>query len=195
MLKHGYRKKNIYDVDSLVSTLNENRFVTAERSPKFRDWDSQFDLYYERPKSGNVWKYHCFEVDSEKAGTDRPCSLLSTRRSMADDAEEITQQFYKELEDITQWNRKELLEGNAVQLPAVLERPGIRPIKKNELFKKFRPYVPPEYHHLEMYQPPSKEEMDRYKAHSDAKKKLNEAAKQQEAEQARKRKRDDPVPV
>lgn len=86
--------------------------------------------------------------------------------------------------------RKDLLGGNLTALPKIMKGPGIRPIKKNELFKKFRPYVPSEYHSLDLYQPPSEDEMAQFRAHADAKKQLNVEAKRT-AEEARKRKRDE----
>lgn len=86
---------------------------------------------------------------------------------------------------------------HSMLIPQQINPPGIRPIKKREMWKKFCPVVPEVYHSLDIYQRPIPEELEGLKNEqakkAREKKKAIESAKSaiaEEAEQARKRKLD-----
>lgn len=155
LLKKGYREKNLFDVDTTVSTLGEHSLVTAERFTKFRDWDTYFDTYYSRPKS--VKKWHLFEVDSETSDRPDPRTLMWFRISARQGVETETQQF-KPRNAMSQDERDDLL-CQAYDYPVRLNAPGIRSIKKNELWKKFKKLVPVQFHDCDIYQKPTDDEL------------------------------------
>lgn len=155
LLKKGYRQKNLFDVDQTVSALNENEFTTAERfrADGFRDWDAFFNRYYSVPHK--VKKYHIFEVDATSNATD-PRTVMTFRQSNRIDAEIATQQF-KRRDTAVQADRDLVLK-TAYDFPKKITPLGIRSIKKNELWKKFKKFVPAEYHNSDIYQEPSNQE-------------------------------------
>lgn len=187
LLKIGYRKRDIFSVEDLVDILNENEHVSAERfsQPRcyFRDWDMFLHKYYSRPQS--VKKWHIFEID----GTiNKPNSrtLMTLLRSAQPGSMKMTQQFRSRRRGIEHDNNREaaielLLEG----VPR-LDPPGIRAIKKNELWAKYRKLVPSKYHNLDIYQPPSSAEAAMLKQQQQ----LKDKAKREDKDHTRKRKRD-----
>lgn len=186
LLKYGYRKRNIFDVDSLVAILNENSFVSAERfdKMKFRDWDTFFDSYYAKP-SQKVNKWHIFEVNSTLPGRKDPRTIMTYRRSAREGVESAWQQ-YKKRNSIPQVDRDSVL-GDIVDYPITLKPPGIRSIKKNELFTKYRKMVPEQYRNSDIYLPPSQEEsneLKKQKAAKDAAKAVEKAARKRRYEEA-----------
>lgn len=181
LLKKDYRQKNIFSVDDLVNILNTSPFTHADGEPVFRDWDTYFDKYYNQPDS--VLKWHMFEVDgrsSEKATT------MMYRRSALQKEPQHTQEFkLPGIED------RDLLLGQLLDFPRKLAPPGIKAIKQNELWKKYRPFVPETYHHLDIYQKPRDEDLSDLKEKSKAasrKRYATEKARKTEAKKLAQRK-------
>lgn len=111
---------------------------------------------------------------------------MQVRRSAMADATKATQQCLKLVNDrntkVTQWHSG--LEK--------IDPPGIRAIKKREMWKKFRPVVPERYHTLDIYGRPSEEELNELKKQR-AKKAQEKKKEKQKAiahSDERKRKRD-----
>lgn len=188
LLKKGYRQRNIFDVDGLITILDENKFCTAEKPLGFHDWDKYLESLYARPKS--IKKWHIFEVEAGKFNRDANGGMtrMQLRRSASKDATTATQQCIKPID-----NRANILSEWYTFLEKI-EPPGIRAIKKREMWQKFRPVVPEQYHGLDIYQRPTDEELEDLKKQrankAKEKKKVKEAAASYTAEE-RKRKRDD----
>lgn len=191
-LKAGYRKRNLFSVEELISALNENEFCSAETAPRFADWDTFLNTFYQKPRS--VKKWHVFEVDGRN-GENEPLSRSKLKffRSAAEGSTRMTQQMRPNTKNIID-DRDYLLMHFAV-VPKAINQPGIRPIKKREMWKKFRPVVPEKYHSLDIYECPTLAELEELKKErakkAQEKRKSSEAASvaaSKEAEEARKRK-------
>lgn len=152
LLKKGYRRRNLFDVDSTISVLNENELVTVQRlkATNFRNWDAFLNTYYLKPKTVKQW--HIFEVDADANQPDAR-TFMTFKRNALENSKSQTQQF-KPCNSIPQSDRDSVLM-STMDYPKQLAAPGIRAIKKNELWKKFKKLVPPEYHDSDIYQQPT----------------------------------------
>lgn len=149
-LKSTYRRKNLYCVDDVLKCLSTSPHTTASQpTSSFKDWDTYLDSLYSRPKS--ITGHHIFEVE-DIPGNPNSRMMLKYRRSNADDASVQTQNMAKNVDC-----REDILFYIA-RVPQPIPPPGIKPIKKRELSHKYKPYVPVEYHSLDIYQPPTAEE-------------------------------------
>ena len=114
-----------------------------------------------------------------------PLSLTTMcfRQSNLPDTPCIMQQMKKK-STTTADDPKFLLEelGN---YPRTLTAPGIKPIKKNELWQKYLKLVPEQYHHLDIYKPPTEEEKEELKQSKKRKSQIN-----QEEKESRKRRQE-----
>lgn len=146
LLKKDYRQKNIFCVEDLITVLNANSFTTAESGVIFRDWDTYLDKYYK--PSDSIQKWHIFEINSTTPST------VHFRRSDAVREPEYIQDLL-----IPGVKDRKLQLRQAWDFPVRLTPPGIRVIKRNELAEKFLKFVPQQYHHLDIYQKPTKEEL------------------------------------
>lgn len=169
LLKIGYRKRDIFSVEDLVNTLNENPHVDAEQFTKrgfFRNWDAYLHKYYSRPQTVNKW--HIFEVDSALQ-KENPRTLMTFLRSALPGAARMTQQFRSRRRGIENDDNRQAAIEVLLDYPTKIEAPGLRAIKKNELYSKYRKLIPSKYHHLDIYQPPSKSEATMLKEQKAAK--------------------------
>ena len=134
ILKNEYRKKNIYCEEALMKSLNFCSQVTAHKMlpEEFRDWDESFDLIHKRP-AGYTERPHCFRfcklypgicLYKDHDGEPEKEGPLFGRGTPQGDA------------------RKEIL-SNSFPPPA-LSPPGLKEIKRMELWSKWRKFVPME---------------------------------------------------
>ena len=136
-LKKTFHYSNIYTHEQVHSNFNQSDYVTAERATTdyFFDMDSFLDNYYKNLESGSVNRSHVFIMNHTQPGV----IILKDH----DGAEERIQCLLKG-PPIGEGRRKGLrqhLEEGLVKL----KPPGIQPIKKIELAKKWGPLVPKEY--------------------------------------------------
>jgi hypothetical protein len=126
LLKLEYHNKNIYSTEELMNVLNIHPQVTAIKVDEsdFHDWDSVFDELYLRP-SGFTEKPHNFSFSHVA-----PCSVSY---SMYDGQVVTTKNLRKVAPD-----RDEILK----LTPDLLTAPGMKDIKRMELWAKWRPLVP-----------------------------------------------------
>ena len=187
LLKSGYRKKNIYDVPDLIEVLNQNSNVDAKIPAPFRDWDSFLNRYYDVPKS--IKKWHCFEVsstrilDTTKQNNPQPTIMLF-RQSDVPESDSTTQDLrsFKTIQD----KEERYAEVKDISMyPKALNKPGIKPIKRNELWKKFRPVVPEQYHNSDIYQPPSSTELEQLRQERAEKDKQRQVSKKRKTDEMR----------
>ena len=142
-LKHEYRKKNIYTMDSLVASLSKSKSVTVlpTEPGDFFNYDALFkDLF--RNLSGAVKKNHIFSC----TGVDR-MDLYESNIA------EHTKHTHKLSKKGRFMNGIELKEYSSAKLQN-LECLGLNPYKMVELWKNYRPHVPKQYRKNELYQKP-----------------------------------------
>lgn len=129
LLKLEYHNKNIYSTEELMEVLDTHDQVTAIKVDEtdFNEWDSIFDELYSRP-SGFTEKPHIFSFSHDTPG--------SVSYSMYDGQEVTTKQLTKK----NVLNRDEILK----RTPDLSEAPGMKEIKRMELWTKWRPLIPAE---------------------------------------------------
>ena len=65
VLKHTFRHQNVMTFQNMISVLNESPNVNCFEANHlyFYDWDTYFDGYYKRPRSGTIFQNHCFKFN------------------------------------------------------------------------------------------------------------------------------------
>ena len=136
LLKKNFHWKNIYTKQQLDNVLNSNDNVQAIRvtHDQFFDFDAFFDTIYKRPAAGTVNRSHIFTMFHDRPGilehkdsSDSAACTQNLRKGIWSDDErkKMIKEFLQEMEPMTP--------------------PGIRQIKKNELYTKWRPLIPEQY--------------------------------------------------
>ena len=161
ILKKEYRKKNVYTMEALVKVLNENEGVTCTKvvPADFGDWDKLLDKFYRSIPTGKTHKNHRFIV-SKDAGTTK----MEIQESALEEDEPTVHDMEKTRNgDYNGLSRKEALQSI---IPVQLIPPGLKEIKQVELATKYRPLIPAEVTKTtDLYNMPSKDVIDRVKAH------------------------------
>jgi hypothetical protein len=137
LLKIEYHNKNIYSTDKLMKVLNSHDQVTAIKvdASDFYDWDSMLDGLYKRP-AGFTEDPHLFSFSA-----DTPTCVSW---SMYDGQPVTTKDLMKAPKrnrDKTVPNRDETLATTTLVAPPA---PGMKDIKRMELWSKWRPLIPVE---------------------------------------------------
>jgi len=189
LIKKNYRKKNIYTVDELVANCGELSMINAvEMQPEhFRKYDDLLNRHYKKFGTLGVLKWHIFTYNKEGNGditlTVRTSNLDGTKtKSLKMNLpfrmpENVPLPTDEALRASFLCQRRAQVIREDWERMAVLEKPGLRPIKQVELYKKYRPFVPPEVADI-ICPKPSDEALRAYEKDKDAR----------EAEKKRKRK-------
>ncbi len=148
-LKHEYRKKNIFTMDELIDALSVSAKITVVPTvpSDFLDYDGTFKALYTN-LSGLVKHNHIFTCDGDDDEL-----IIKIRESNLDEHEIIRHTAVRPSRGIR--NDIEKLRTRSAALLQPIKPPGINPYKRVELFFKYRPVVPPEYHQDEFYIKPS----------------------------------------
>jgi hypothetical protein len=192
ILKLRFRKQNVYTMEQMLQVLNEQDQVSALRvqPSDFYDIDAFLDKFYRRFTSGTVHKSHIFSCDVDNGATKMKINV--SEWELEDEPEVETEM--KKLARNT--NFGELTREEALQQlkPLLLEAPGIPPIKRCELYNKYRHLVPEPYRDTICPKPPQeilddqkkiKNDKTRAKAH-EKKKKATKKEKETSADETRK---------
>jgi hypothetical protein len=132
-LKLRWHKTNTYTMAQMVDVLNAQPHVTFTevKYDVFKDYASVLDKFYKSFNPGTIQQHHVFWVESTT-----PTTMFM--KVYHDGQDVISQQFINNKRN----NRyNDLLIAEAPLLP----RPGIKPIKQVELYKKWRPFVPHQF--------------------------------------------------
>jgi hypothetical protein len=146
LLKVIYRKSQVFTMEQLEETLNQNEYVECVKVSEddFYDFGKFKDrIYKHTPLSGNTKKFQLFYSHDEDMGTlygkesasSRTATRMELKRGGENDRNNILKDF--DIRDI------ELLK----------DVDGIRRIKQVELYTKWRKHVPDQYK-LPLYDKP-----------------------------------------
>ena len=138
-LKQKFHHKNVYTMSQLVTVLDYSPLVHVIRAPRelHNDWDAYFDRLYKRPAAGTINRNHIFRAD------DSQCGQLTTERIKGVDVQKQNLNKLKPTSTgASKAGRTRILKYGKVE---VIKAPGLKPIKRVELYKKWRPLVPEEY--------------------------------------------------
>ena len=127
LLKVLYSQQNIFSSAHLMDVLNKSDDVAAHRMPEFFAWDDALEQLYKRP-AGVTEKPHCFKLTVTKSG------VLFYQDFDGEDWQEMDLKKRMSAEE-----RAQLL---ASFSPAQVPAPGMKEIKRMELYSKWRQYVP-----------------------------------------------------
>lgn len=156
LIKKDYHKQMIYTFDyideeggelNLMQLLNKREDVTAVPvTPEdFVNWDSKLNEVYKYLASGTIEGNHVFRVTKEKTGR-----VITTK--MHENSPEEVQTIGKRIGEQV---RKEKLEKDA----AAINPPGLQTIKRVDLYKKWRKFVPERFQPY-ITPPPSNKEIE-----------------------------------
>jgi hypothetical protein len=131
-LKLRWHKINTYTMSQMVECLNMQPNVTfvEVKSDTFKDYGSVLDKLYKPFKNGTIQQHHIFLVQ------DTQPTVMIMKACNSDD-EIYRYEFNNKVN-----NRADVLRTTQ---PTILPRPGIKPIKQVELYKKWRPFVPAQF--------------------------------------------------
>jgi hypothetical protein len=135
-LKLRWHKMNTYTMEQMVDCLNTQPHVTfvEVKADIFKDYGTLFSSFYNQFPPGTIQKNHIFWVDSTNSTT--------MMMKISHDAQSTVRHNFKKNNNVSNDNRfRQLM---AASLSAVT-RPGIKPIKQVELYKKWRPFVPHQF--------------------------------------------------
>lgn len=135
-LKLRWHKKNTYTMNQLAECLNlqPNVEFVEVTSDSFKDYGTILDKFYKPFQPGTIQQHHVFAVESTNP-------TLMKMKTSRDDDETYSYQF-RNNKHIPLNNRFSALQRFNIQ---VLPRPGVKPIKQVELYKKWRPFIPVQY--------------------------------------------------
>jgi hypothetical protein len=192
ILKLRFRKQNVYTMEQLLEVLNAQDQVNALRvqSSDFYDMDAFLDKFYRRFASGTVHKAHIFSCNMDDGATKIKINVSEWE---LEDEPEVKTDLKKQARytDFGELTREEALKQ---WKPQLLEAPGIPPIKRCELYNKYRPLVPQPYRDTICPKPPQeildnqkkiKNDKVRAKAHAKKKKPAKTKEKENTADETR----------
>lgn len=165
-LKKEYRKSDVFSVDDLITKLSVCKNVVPVRveTEDFKDYDEFENKIYKKIQTGTVNRAHIFQTTSSQPG------FLKVGDTTAEGTHVSGQNLMKNVQD-----RATLLD-NIHQELRVIVPPGIADIKKVELYKHFRPLVPPPYQE-ELCPFPGADVMDKVRNQRSSKRKAREEQK------------------
>jgi len=131
ILKKHYRRQNVYATTQLFEALNKHEDVDAHWMPptEFFDWKTAVDLCFNMP-DGEIFKNHNFTFVKAK-----PVVMTISKY---DGAEEKEHKIAKRAK------KPATREENLRSLPPkkVVDKPIMADIRRNECWKKWRPFIP-----------------------------------------------------
>ena len=144
-LKKKYRLTNIFTVTQLIQVLSESKKITINQTAAsdFLDYDGLMKHLYKDLKL-LVKKNHIFDCTEDGKMIIKE-SNLDEHGTAFNGLKKSTPTDLVSLKVVT----KDLLKE--------VTTPGINPYKQIELFHKYKPVVPTEYHNDELYTKPSEE--------------------------------------
>ncbi len=144
-LKHEYRKKNIFTMDKSIVALDVSAKITVNTTvaSDFLDYNGAFKALYKN-LSGLVKNNHIFTCNGDEDEL-----IMKIRESNLDELEIIRHAAVRPSRGIRNDIEKLRIRSEALLQP--IKPPGINPYKLVELFFKYRPVVPPEYHQDEFH--------------------------------------------
>jgi hypothetical protein len=156
-LKHEYRKRNIFTMDELIVALNVSNKITVVPTvaSDFLDYNSAFREFYTN-LSGLVLNNHIFTCDGDDDEL-----IMTVRESDLAEHQIIQHTAVRPKRGFA--NDIDKLRIVSAKLLTMIEPPGINPYKRVELYAKYRPVVPPEYHQDEFYTKPSDDVLQKVK--------------------------------
>ena len=134
VLKIAYRRQNVVAMKHLIEVLNTCQYVTAVQvnDGDIKHFEKFENTIYKGIATGTVNRSHIFWcVDTGKG-------ILQVRDTVEDISEGSTQDL--RLKGMSDEQRQLLVDNMNLE---VVEPDGIKDIKKVEMFKKWRRYVPP----------------------------------------------------
>ena len=176
LLKIQYRQKNIYTMPVLLEQLGESDFVTIDPSaePDFNDWDSFLNNFYST-FSGKVKKNHIFHVNRDTMRKENQVRVELRESNLDDDKisyhRAIKQGFSTRKNyppggkglKVAINNRGTDIRAARSTLLHQIEAPGMNVYKQVEMFKNYRPLVPPEFQGDSVYAEPDEMIVDAVK--------------------------------
>jgi hypothetical protein len=143
-LKTAMRRRNIFTFEQLMDCLDACDYVNAVRiddpEETFKDFDKFEEQIYN--VSQGVQVKHLFSSDESNIG------CIVSRKSVLPQDEPFHENLKKNA--ATRVSLIQNFEANLTPLPV----PGLKRIKQVELYKKWRPIVPPAYQHDVIYKHP-----------------------------------------
>lgn len=209
-LKIDYRQQNIYTVKQLFEVLSRSKYVTIIPTVEhdFKDWGSYLDLFYSNFKdrgSAVIKKNHIFSCSNTESWRGNQLMIRVRQSDLARhpvvEMKAIKAGFYGrfgfedgryDLDDYPYDKKKKLKDAVAARPRIIraamadqlneIEAPGINIYKQVEMFTKYLPVVPPEYHDDDLYAKPTDDVIQATKEESRKRKALrveiNNAKKQ-----------------
>ena len=129
LMKQNYSKRNIYKKTETYRVLGLSNNVTiVPAAGKFKDWDSEFDKLYRRPKPGSVTRNHLFSFSYDDIS-----DVLLTTKSSFNSTSTTTQKLLKMKKG---WNIVDRQNYLANIQPNTITAPGPSDIKQVHLYTK-----------------------------------------------------------
>ena len=156
-LKHEYRKRNIFTMDELIVALSVSDKISVDRTiaSDFLDYNAAFREFY-NDLSGLVLNNHIFTCDG-----DDDKLAMTIRESNLDEHQIIRHTAVRPKRGFA--NDIVKLRIESAKLLQMIQPPGINPYKQVELYAKYRPVVPQEYHQDEFYIKPTDDVLKKVK--------------------------------
>ena len=157
-LKHEYRLQNIFTMEALVDKLHASESVTVvpTEPDDFFDYDSLLNDMY-RDLSGQVKVNPIFSC----SGDDPLAMALQMRRSNLPEHPAITHTASKVRS--RKFNCPAEVRAHSVAKLKLVKCMGLNPYKAVEMYKNYRPVVPPEFHDNRLYAEPTAEQWSKVK--------------------------------
>ena len=131
LMKQIYSKRNIYTKTETYRVLELSDNITiVPAAGKFKDWDSEFDILYRRPKPGSVTRNHLFSFSYKDIS-----DVLLTTKSSFNSTSTTTQKLLKMKKGWDVVDRQNYL---ANIQPNTILAPGLSDIKQVHLYTKWR---------------------------------------------------------
>jgi len=167
LLKIRYRQKNIYTMPVLLEQLGDSDFVTIDPSaePDFNDWDSFLNNFY-ATFSGKVKKNHIFHVNRDTMRKENQVRVELRESNLDHDKISYHRAIKQGFETRKNYptggkglklavnNRGTDIRAARSTLLHQIEAPGMNVYKQVEMFKNYRPLVPPEFQGDSVYAEP-----------------------------------------
>jgi hypothetical protein len=165
-MKLKFQRRDIFSWGQALETLNtkEHVNIVGAQESHFKDYGALLDKFYVNFKPNTIQKNHIFKVESIDEALTMQCATH-------DGAIFVNQPMLKK-GHVLGAKRTDAI--NACEL-AILNPPGLRPIKQLEFYKKFLPFVPREFWE-ETCPKPSEAVLTQVKDDTAAKKKVKAAA-------------------
>jgi hypothetical protein len=157
-LKHEYRKKNLFTMEELTEALSVSDSVSVipTTPDDFWDWDWLLtDMY--RDISGQIKVNHIFSC----SGNDPLLMTLDLRKSNLEEHGIIVHKVSKVR--ARRFDSPAAVRAHSDKFLNQLNCIGLNPYKAVEMWKNYRPVVPPDYHGNVLYKEPTAEQWAKVK--------------------------------